>query len=161
MRREWTWITRDAGWLVYDAGGRGDISSALQLFGNVSFWLFWGHGYDALTALDDNDSGELDGAEVRNLAIWHDANSNGISEPGEVRPLAEHGIVALSCSYDEGDGAEFAAVSLHGLRMRTGETRPTYDVILRSVPSRMTMIERECGWGGTACSSVFPTTVNP
>ena len=29
--REWTWITPEAGWLVYDADGRGTITSALQL----------------------------------------------------------------------------------------------------------------------------------
>jgi len=142
LRREWTWITRDAGWLVHDAGGRGEIASALQLFGNVSFWLFWANGYEALAALDDDDSGDLEGGELHDLAIWHDANANGISEPGEVRSVAEHGIAALSCSYEEGDGVEFAAVSLEGIRMTTGETRPTYDVILRSAASRMTMIER-------------------
>jgi len=140
LRREWTWITPDAGWLVYDADGRGEISSALQMFGSVSYWLFWGNGYEALSALDDDHSGELESAELRNLAIWHDANSNGISERGEVRPLAGHGIAALSCSYDVGDGVEFAAVSLDGMRMSTGEIRPTYDVILRSTPSRLTMI---------------------
>jgi tetratricopeptide (TPR) repeat protein len=138
LRREWTWITSNAGWLVYDAGGRGQISSALQWFGNVTFWLFWENGYHALAALDDNGSGLLEDDELRNLAIWHDENLNGLSEPGEVRPLATHGIVALSSEYREGDGIEFAAVSPHGVRIRTGEIRPSYDVILRSAASRIT-----------------------
>ena len=34
--REWTWITPEAGWLVYDAEDRGTITSALQWFGDVS-----------------------------------------------------------------------------------------------------------------------------
>ena len=57
--REWTWITPDAGWLVYDAADRGTITSALQLFGNVTFWLFWSNGYEPMRALDDNGDGEL------------------------------------------------------------------------------------------------------
>ena len=32
-RASWTWITPDAGWLVYDAADRGTITSALQWFG--------------------------------------------------------------------------------------------------------------------------------
>ena len=141
LRREWSWITREAGWLVHDPDGRGDISSALQLFGNVTFWLFWENGYRALAALDDNGDGELEGAELRGLAIWHDANANGMSEAGEVQPLAHHGIVALSCDYVDGDDGEFAGMSVDGVRMRSGEIRPTYDVILRSPVSRITTNE--------------------
>jgi hypothetical protein len=40
----WTWITSDAGWLVHDPKGHGRITSGLQLFGNVTFWLFWRTG---------------------------------------------------------------------------------------------------------------------
>ena len=56
---------------------RGQITSALQLFGNVTFWTFWKNGYEALAALDDNGDGELGGPELRHLALWHDANRNG------------------------------------------------------------------------------------
>jgi tetratricopeptide (TPR) repeat protein len=128
--REWTWITPDAGWLVYDAEDRGTIRSALQWFGDVTFWLFWSNGYEPMRALDDNGDGELSGTELGHLAIWHDRNRNGVSERGEVQPLAAHGIVALSCRYANGDGAHFAAVSPQGVRLSNGSTRPTYDVIL-------------------------------
>jgi tetratricopeptide (TPR) repeat protein len=133
--RRWTWINRDAGWLVYDPAGHGQITSALQWFGNVTFWLFWNNGYDALSALDDNRDGELRGAELRYLAIWHDVNGNGLSDRGEARSLADHGIVALSCRYVDGDGLLVVAESPKGVRFTTGETRTTYDVILR--PSAM------------------------
>jgi tetratricopeptide (TPR) repeat protein len=131
-RREWTWITRDAGWLVHDPKGTGEITSALQWFGNVTFWLFWDNGYDALAALDDEADGELAGEELRHLAIWHDRNRNGRSEPGEVRSLARHGVVALSTAHVAGDGVTFAAMSLQGARLADGQTRPTYDVLLQS-----------------------------
>jgi len=78
--REWTWITPEAGWLVYDADGNGTIASALQLFGGVTFWLFWENGYQAMRALDDNVDGELSGAELQHLAVWHDRDRDGVSE---------------------------------------------------------------------------------
>lgn len=136
--RDWTWISQDAAWLVHDPDARGQIPSALQLFGNVTFWLFWDNGYQALAALDDDGSGEIEGAELRGLALWHDANGDGASDPGEVRPVTRHGIAALSYAYEDGDGCAFAAVSQRGARMHSGEVRPTYDVILRSVAFRDT-----------------------
>jgi len=142
LGREWTWIGRDAGWLVYDADGRGEVTSALQLFGNVSFWLFWSNGYEPMRALDDNSDGELAGHELKNLAVWQDRNSNGLSEPGEVRSLASHKIVSLSWTYVDGDGVRFAAVSPNGVRLADGRTRPTYDVILRHAGRTMTRAGR-------------------
>lgn len=136
VRRRWTWLSRDAGWLVYDRGRTGEITSALQWFGNVTFWLFWHNGYHALAALDDDGNGELAGDELRDLAVWHDRNSNGLAEPGEVRPLAAHAIVALSCRYMEGDGSPFAAISPEGVRLADGRTRPSYDIVLRAADVR-------------------------
>lgn len=129
---DWTWISPDAGWLVYDADGKGQITSALQWFGNVTFWLFWQNGYQPLAALDDNRDGEISGTELERLAVWRDANQNGVSEPGEVRALAVHGIEALSYQYVTGDGVRLAAHSPAGVRLWDGRHRPTYDVILRS-----------------------------
>lgn len=129
----WSWITPNAGWLVHDRSGRGEITSGLQLFGNVSFWLFWDNGYQALAALDNNRDGRLAGGELAGLAIWHDRNSNGVSEPGEVRPLAAHGIVALSCQgeADRAHAESVAAFSPRGVEYSDGRTAPTFDFILR------------------------------
>lgn len=129
--RRWTWIAPSAGWLVYDADGRGEITSALQLFGNVTFWLFWTDGYRALAALDDNGDGEVTGPELRYLAVWQDGNADGTADKGEVRPLADLGIVALSCRATPGDGILTAAQSISGVRFADGRVRPSYDVILR------------------------------
>jgi hypothetical protein len=132
LRDEWTWITPRAAWLVLDRKGVGKITSALQMFGNVTFWLFWDHGYQALAALDDNDDGELTGAELRGLALWHDANANGISDHGEVRPLSAYGIVALSCRADaDGHSPHVAAAARRGVRFVNGNTRPSVDLILQ------------------------------
>jgi tetratricopeptide (TPR) repeat protein len=133
--RRWSWITPDAAWLVYDQQGRGDIGSALQLFGSVSFWLFWDTGYGAMRALDDDADGELQGFELRNLALWHDRNSNGRSDAGEVRGLAEWGVAALSTRFEiDATHPEEIAYSRDGIRFQDGSSRPTYDILLHRNP---------------------------
>jgi len=135
LRRSWTWITPDAGWLVFDSRQTRQIQSGLQMFGSVTFWLFWDNGYQALRSLDDDGDGRLLGRELAGLAIWRDVNGNGISEPGEVTPLAAWNIVELSCEAagpgpDE-DPKLVTAFSPDGVRFADGTTRPTYDIILQ------------------------------
>ena len=131
LRKAWTWISADAAWLVYDPTSSGRITSALQLFGDVTFWNVWRNGYEPMQALDDDGDGELRGRELRHLALWHDANVDGVSDPGEVRPLSAYEIVALACRGGRGDGKFAAAVAERGVTFSDGRTRPTYDVILR------------------------------
>lgn len=141
-RQAWQWISPRVGWLVYDHDGSGRIDTALQMFGSVTFWLFWQNGYQALATLDDNGDGELAGAELRQLALWVDANSNGVSDTGEVRPLAAHGIVALSCRFTHSTRAHLAAMSERGVRLRDGRVRPSFDVVLSpSSPPQMTRLD--------------------
>ncbi len=131
LERRWTWVTRDAGWLVYDPKGRGEITSGLQLFGNVTFWLFWDNGYRALESLDDDRDGVLTGPELRGLAIWQDGGRPGVCEPGEVKPLSAYGIVAVSCRFEhDRDHPRGIAFSPRGVTFRDGRTRPTFDLIL-------------------------------
>lgn len=131
LQKKWTWITKDAAWLVYDPKNSGQVTSALQLFGNVTFWMFWDTGYDALAALDDNRDGRLSGKELNGLSLWHDANGNGISDRGEVKPLAEYGIAALSCKFER-DSTHPARIAFSklGVTFKDGKTRPTFDLVL-------------------------------
>src|ERR1041385_1404257 len=125
LDRRWGWITPQAAWLVFDHDGHGQITSGLQLMGNVTFWIFWENGYHALASLDHDDDGVLRGDELKGLALWHDANGNGVSEPGEVKPLADWGITALSCRYQShSTGIPFNPV---GVIFRDGSARPSYD----------------------------------
>lgn len=132
LKKRWTWITKDAGWLVYDPRGTGKVDSALQLFGNVSFWMFWDNGYQALAALDNNRDGVLKSSELAGLAIWQDANGNGVSDAGEVKPLSAWGIVAISCQHQShATHAERIPFSPRGVEFNDGSTRATYDIVLR------------------------------
>ena len=131
FRRKWAWIMPKAGWLVFDPERTGCVESALQMFGNVTFWIFWPNGYEALSALDDNGDGVLSGAELRGLAIWNDRNSDGVSDPGEVIPVEELGIEVISCS------SQMDANGMHwnpaGVILTNGTMRASYDWV---VPER-------------------------
>lgn len=131
--REWSWITPKAAWLVYDPTADGKITSGRQLFGNVTFWMFWSNGYGPLAALDDDRDGKLSGKELAGLSLWHDANGDGVSDPGEVKPLSEYGIVAVSCKWQVLTGhADTIAFSPTGVTYKDGTTRPTFDLVLKS-----------------------------
>ncbi|HEX5216653.1 MAG TPA: hypothetical protein VFV98_14425 [Vicinamibacterales bacterium] len=129
-RKSWSWITPDAAWLVYDQLGNGEIRSALQLFGSVTFWMFWDTGYDAMGALDDNHDGRLAGTELRHLGLWRDVNSNGVSERGEVRSLASYDIVSMSYAFTRANDPVRTPFVERGVTFKDGTTRPTWDVIL-------------------------------
>jgi hypothetical protein len=135
--KRWSWISPGAGWLVYDPRQRGEIHSALQLFGSVTYWLFWSNGYEALCTLDDNDDGVLTGGELAGLAIWRDEDIDGQSDPGEVLPITAYRITKLSCTHERSraNHRRFAAYSPEGATLADGTTRPTYDLILWKSPS--------------------------
>jgi hypothetical protein len=135
MPQRWTWIRPTAAWLVFDKHGRRSITSGLQLFGSVTFWMFWRQGYDALRSLDDNGDGQIADTELKGLALWHDRNADGRSDPGEVRPVGEWGIVSLSSDYQH-DAAhpDEIAISPRGVTFGDGTTRPTFDLVLKPAP---------------------------
>ncbi len=131
LQKKWTWINANAAWLVHDPKRSGKVTSALQMFGGVTFWLFWDTGYDALASLDDNGDGVIAGKELDGLSLWHDANGNGLCDPGEVKPLSEHGIVSLSCKFTrDSKHPDRIAYSKLGVTFKDGTTRPTFDLVL-------------------------------
>src|SRR5436190_2986809 len=134
LRRKWGWLTRDAAWLVFDNAKSGQVTSGLQMFGNVTFWIFWHNGYDALRSLDENGDGILEGCELNGVALWHDANCDGKSDIGEVLPIAEYGVSALNCEWElHPDGF---AWQRRGITFTNGSLRPTYDWIVPSLSAR-------------------------
>jgi tetratricopeptide (TPR) repeat protein len=131
LKKHWSWISAAAGWLVHAPNQHRPVASALQMFGSVTFWLFWDNGYQAMRALDEDGNGSLTGRELAGLAIWRDGNQSGVVEAGEVKPLNEWGVVSLSCAYLDGPpDSDTVAFSPAGVTFIDGTTRPTYDVIL-------------------------------
>jgi hypothetical protein len=126
--QKWGWITPKAGWLVFDSGS-GRIDSGLQMFGNVTFWIFWRDGYDALSSLDEDGDGFLRGGELNGIAVWHDANGNGVADPGEVLPVQAWGITAIECR-GQRHPTEIQWNPC-GVTLTNGVSLPTYDWIGR------------------------------
>lgn len=44
IKRPWRWIDSKAAWLVWDPRDERHITSGLQLFGSVTWWIFWRDG---------------------------------------------------------------------------------------------------------------------
>lgn len=129
----WPWVKPTTGILVWDPDGKGLISSGRQLFGSVSWWLFFADGYHALDALDDNRDGKLSGAELVGISVWFDRNCNGKSDSGEVVPIEKSPIVSIATKSTGKDGD--CPTNVSGLTLTDGRTFPTYDWITSPVES--------------------------
>jgi hypothetical protein len=121
----WPWLRPGTALLVWDPAGTGRISSGRQLFGSVTWWIFWRHGYEPLTLLDDDGDGWVAGRELAGLAVWRDRNGDGHSDPGEVIPAARAGIARLAARPDGRYGR--IPWNPHGLATTDGRLLPTYD----------------------------------
>jgi hypothetical protein len=127
--REWSWVRPETLILVWDPERTGRITSGRQLFGGVTWWMFWRNGYEPLAMLDDNRDGILEGAELRGIAVWRDANSNGVADPGEVIPVEEFGIVEIAVRPREVDRTLECA---GGIKLKDGTSLPTFDWVSHS-----------------------------
>lgn len=123
-----TWLWRGSSalpLLVYDPEHKGVINSASQLFGN---WTFntnslaslaekiplqtpWKNGYEALATMDKNLDLKVSGAELKDLALWFDANQDGLSQDGEVKLLSDVGVSSLSYQPDSREDGSLAVTN--------------------------------------------------
>lgn len=125
QRHRWPWVGPDTGILVWDPARTGWITSGRQLFGWVTWAGFWKDGYQPLAALDDDQDGWLAGTELDGLAVWCDANGDGVSDSGEVRPLVAVGIARVAVR--SGGRLRGMPYNAKGLQRRDGSFLPTYD----------------------------------
>ena len=101
------WVGADDGLLAIDKNGDGRINNGSEL-------VFGGAGLSDLQGLaaayDSNGDGKLDAADTdfAKFGIWHDANSNGVTDAGEFRSLISEGIISISLV---SDGPGYAAAN--------------------------------------------------
>ncbi len=102
------WAAPTDGLLVWDRNSNGVIDDGAELFGNytqTSGGATAANGFAALASYDTNHDGVINASDPiwSNLKIWVDANSNGVTDPGELHSLSSLGIASLNLSYaDEG-----------------------------------------------------------
>ena len=121
------WVRPSTGILVWNPQNKGEITSGRQMFGSVSWWMFFSDGYQALNGLDDNRDGVLSGSELAGISVWFDKNSNGKSEAGEVLSLEQLEITSIACR-PTGTLNNWP-MNERGIMFRNGRTVPTYDWI--------------------------------
>ena len=121
------WVRPTTGILVWDPRRTGLITSGRQMFGSVTWWLFFADGYQALDVLDDDRDGTLAGPELAGISVWFDRDSDGISDTAEVLPIEQLAVVSVatkSCGHDNG-----SPMNEQGLELADGRTVATYDWI--------------------------------
>jgi hypothetical protein len=123
--QRWSWVKPETGILCWDPRGTGKITSGYQLFGSVSYRLFFDDGYQALDLLDNDRDGALAGKELNGISVWFDRDGDGVSDPGEVAAVGTLGVVSISCRATGVDAG--CAASLEGLTLSDGTTLPTFD----------------------------------
>jgi hypothetical protein len=90
-------VTGDDALLALDKNGNGRIDGVAELFGDKTGAK---NGFEDLARYDENRDGRIDSKDsvFNDLLLFQDKNGNGRSDPGELRSLAEEGIVGLSLS---------------------------------------------------------------
>jgi hypothetical protein len=98
------WVSRLTPWLALDRDGNGTIDDGHELFGSMTELADGTRardGFAALAALDDDGDGRITARDPSfgRLLLWRDDNQNRRSEPDELSPVSDSGLVAIDLGY--------------------------------------------------------------
>ncbi|MCB9978898.1 MAG: type I secretion C-terminal target domain-containing protein [Rhodospirillales bacterium] len=126
------WAGGGDGLLAIDRNGNGIIDDKSELFGNTEIHA---DGFAALRALDTNADNVITAADAdfSNLRVWIDADSDGVTDAGELRTLGSLGITRIDLNATELGGVlnNENAVSDRSTFTMNGATRTVEDVWFR------------------------------
>ncbi|CAO3449612.1 hypothetical protein [Azospirillum argentinense] len=91
------WVGKGNALLVRDDNHNGRIDDGRELV-SEHFGKGFNSSLEALASLDSNHDGRIDAADqsFATLQVWQDANGDGVSQPGELRTLADAGILSIA-----------------------------------------------------------------
>lgn len=144
FRERVAWSLANDGFLVRDLNGNGLIDNGTEMFGSGraeqdggSVQLRGTAGFAELATLDSNRDGLIsaDDTGFASLRVWVDANGDAVTDAGELKTLAELGLVSISLKtrasddLDCGcDGTEITHAS--SAWFADGSARTVYDAYL-------------------------------
>jgi len=96
------WAGADDGLLVMDIDGSGHIENGSEVFSEVFNGGSYANSLEALASLDENGDGVIDANDSAfgDIGVWQDANSDGVTQHGELKSLADLGIEAIGLQAD-------------------------------------------------------------
>jgi hypothetical protein len=113
------WVAPEDGMLVFDADNSGTVNATRE-------YVFTEWSETAKTDMeavaevfDTNQDGVLDASDEHfdQFAVWQDANSDGVTDEGELTSLGDLGVESIALTYSEGSVSGTAAdgdVVIHG-----------------------------------------------
>jgi hypothetical protein len=100
------WVADGSALLARDINGDGVINNGTELFGAATVLANGqraGNGYIAMAALDSNHDGKLSALDDKfsELKLWVDANHNGVTDSGELKALADMGVLEINLDFSK------------------------------------------------------------
>ena len=101
------WVGSGDGLLVRDINHDGVINDGSELFGGATVLASGkraGNGYAAMADLDSNHDGKLSAKDAawNELKVWVDGNHDGTTDGGELKSLAEAGVLEINLDFTKG-----------------------------------------------------------
>ncbi|MDD2780860.1 hypothetical protein [Sulfuricurvum sp.] len=98
------WVQTTDALLALDKNQDGIINNASELFGNhttLKNGTNAANGFEALKEYDENKDGVIDAKDniYNTLSLWQDANSDGVTDTGELHSLSELGVASINLGY--------------------------------------------------------------
>ncbi len=102
------WVAAQDGLLALDSDKNGTIDSGREIFGEHTAKIDakaknnFINGFLALAQYDSNKDGVINASDAifKDLLVWQDRNSDGISQKDELASMAKAGIAELSLTYE-------------------------------------------------------------
>jgi Ca2+-binding RTX toxin-like protein len=129
FKEKTAWVTPQDGILVWDKNANGQIDDITE---TISEYFTSGvkDGLEALKTLDTNGDNKFDGndANYNDLRVWVDADSDGVTDPGELKTLAELNIKSIDLNRQVADRER-----LTGSAVLSRSTMEMVDGVIRDV----------------------------